>query len=445
MGDVVFGLFFKLLLNTQLLLSLIMRDKAIIFIGFRHKVDSVYAAKKAGYKVILLTRQTIPKAVPHFDEIFEEDILDVEVLKKLIPQIRKKYIVKGVVSNYEQFVVQRSFFAERFGIPTCSVYSACCTRNKAMQRHALAFMKENIDYSVVKNLRQALSSLKKLDGKVFLKSIAGIKSRLVFPINSPEQMKEAFSIIKSTKENIDQDLYDDYEYCDFNFKYPSPKENFIIEKAEYGQQITVASLIGNHKIWHAPSICDVYTAASLGRDDTFLAFRILPSKMSKDIKLKAKTATQTASRILGLKNCSVHAEFILRDDGEVKLIELASRMGGYRSQMYKEAYGIELNQMLIQAVIGKDVKTRKKAEKFVSVMEIFAQEEGPLKEIKNLEKLEKDPQVKNIKKTVKEGVRVGLAKNGFKSVLTFLIVGDSYEEVENKSREYQDLLKVMVS
>jgi biotin carboxylase len=421
-----------------------MRKKAIIFIGFRHKIDSVLAAKNAGYKAVLLTRSIIGEAEKYFDEIFEENILDIEVLKRLVPVLREKYLVKGVVSNYEHYVVHRSFFAERFGIPSCSVYSACCTRNKAMQRHALSFMKENIDYVVVKNAKQAARAAKKLGGKVFLKSISGIKSRLIFGVETEEEMLAAFEQIQNSQELMDQDLYDDYEYCDFNFKYPDPKSNFIVEKAAYGKQITIASLVGDHNIWHAPSICDVFTANDIGRDDSFLAFRILPSRKNTEIQKKAKRATETAARIFGLKNCSIHAEFILSEQGDLKLIEIASRMGGYRAQMYQKAYDLDLNNMLINSVIGKETKTRRKAKKYISLVEIFAKKEGTLTEIKNLEQLKADASVSDITFKRKVGDQVGLAKNGHTQILSFYISGKTYKEVKEKSIYYHELLEVVV-
>lgn len=421
-----------------------MKPKAIIFIGFRHKIDSILAAQEAGYLTILLTRKQCPHSEKHFHEIFEENILDPKIIDKLIPKLKKKYKIKGVISNYEHYVVHRSFFAVRFGIPSCSVYSACCTRNKAMQRSALHFMKENIDYQLVKNLNQATEAFNNLGKDVYLKSIAGIKSRLVFPIKSQEEMAKAFEMIQNSFDNLDQDLYDDYRCCDFNFKYPDPKEYFLVEKSEQGQEITVSSLIGNHKIWHAPSICDVYPASVLGKDDTYLAFRILPSKHPQEIVTKAHKATEDASRILGLKNCSVFGQFILRKDGTLKILEIASRMGGYRSKMYQKAYDLDLNALLINAVIGKKIKANQKSKKYVSLLEIFPEKEGTLKSIQNLEKLKNNPDVDNIIQKYQEGDQVGLAKNGFRNILSFNIVADTYQEAYQKSLDYHKLLKVVV-
>ncbi len=415
---------------------------AIVFIGFRHKLETVRTAQEEGYKTLLLTRKKSPEMQQYFDEVYEENILDMDALKKLVPVIKACYRVKGVMSNYEHYVVHRSFFAEHFGLPSASIYSACCTRNKVMQRHALKFMKQNIESVTVTNLSEAINALKELGGKVYLKAIAGVKSQLVFSVKSESDMKSAFIMLKKALSELDEDLYDDYELCDFQFLYPNPREVFLVERAEIGQQVTVASLVGNHHIWHAPSICDVYTAHDIGRSDSFLAFRILPSCQPKDLQDKAKQVTENAARILGLKNCSLHAEYILREDGEFKLIELASRMGGYRPRMYRVAYDLNLNQMLLKSSIGKTLKTRKAAKQFVSMMEIFPESTGVLKEIVGYENLESDPDVHHILHKYQLGDKVGLAKQGYSNVLSFHITGASYEEVKNKSLYYQSLLRI---
>lgn len=419
------------------------KAKAILFIGYRHKNESIHAARQAGFKTVLITKNITPEIDQTlFDDLIFKDILNPEDLDELTVYLKRHYVVKSVISNYEHYVVPRSYLAERLEVPSCSVYSACCTRNKAMQRHALSFMKENIDYRVVNTKKQALEAFKALGGEVFIKSIAGIKSRLVFRVRTKREVLQFFDHVKALEEELDSDLYEDYTYCDFNFKYPNPKNTFLLEKAVQGQEITVESLVGSQQIWHAPSICDVYPASAIGREDSFLAYRITPSRQSAEVIKKAKKVAETAIRILGLQHGSVHTQLVITPAGDLKLIEVASRMGGYRCQMYQEAYGIHLSELLIKTVLGKKIRLNNIPHKYVSLVEIFAQEEGWLKSVRNLDELKNDAQVKNIILKANPGDKVGLAKNGFGPVMNFVITGDHYEEVRQKSEEYQLKLEV---
>jgi hypothetical protein len=422
-----------------------MKEKALIFIGFRHKKGSILTAKKEGYKTILLTRKLIKEAKPLFDLIIEDNILDPEVItKKIIPKIKERYSIKGIISNYEHYVVARSYLADFFQRPCTTVYGACCTRNKAMQRHALKFMKENIEYRIIKTESQAKKALKALGGNAYLKAIAGIKSRFIFNTKSEKEISKAFKKIKSKSKELDEDLYDDYKYCNFPFEYPNPKESFLVEKNEEGQQITISSLASNNQIWHAPSACDIYTASHINRKDTFLAFRILPSKFPKEIIKRAKTTTETATKILGIQYCSIFCEMIVNKKNEIKLIEIASRMGGYRPQMYETAYEIDINKLLVKSIIGKKITTRKKKKQYVSMVEIFAKKEGKLIKIDSPQDFKKDKNIKELEVLVKKGEKTGFAKNNFTPVLRFMIIGKTYNEVYEKSLKYHKTIKITV-
>jgi len=418
------------------------KPKALIFIGFRSKRKSILSAREEGYKTILLTRKILPGAKKLFNLIIEDNILDEEVIKKIIPLIKKKYRVKGIISNYEHYVVARSYLAWYFSIPSTTVYGACCSRNKAMQRHALKYMKENIDFRTIKTEQEAIKAFNKLGKDVFLKAIAGIKSRFIFHITSLPDLKKAFQTIKKNISDIDEDLYNDYNYCDFNFKYPNPKSTFLIEKAETGSQITTLALASKHTIWHAPSACDVYTAKDIGIDDSYLAFRILPSNKPKEAIKAAKKTTETAIRILGLQYCPAHSEMIYTKDKQIKMIEIASRMGGYRPRMYKEAYGLNVNKLLVSSIIGKEIKTRKRPIKYVSLNEIFPKKEGLFQSIHNLQELQQDKNIKDIKVQVQEDEMVGPAKINYAPVLQFLVFGSTYNQVYEKSLYYQKNLTI---
>lgn len=422
------------------------KQKAIIFIGFRHKTESIVTAKEEGFKTILLTRKILPKAKELFDVVIEDNILDSEVVDEIVPQLKKKYRIKGIISNYEHYVVVRSYLAERFNMPSTSVYGAACSRNKAMQRHAFKFMKENVPHRIVKTEKQAASAFKKLGGDIFLKSVAGIKSRLVFHIDSENELKKAFEKIReTTEEKLDEDLYNDYEYFNFDFDYPDPKTTLVAEQAIKGTQITISSLASNYTIWHAPSACDIYPASHIGRKDSFLAFRILPSKLAPEVIKKAKKTTSTASRILGLRYCPIFAEFMITPENEVKIVEIASRMGGYRPLMYQHAYKFNLNKLLVNSVIGNKIRTNKDPKKYVSMIEIFASEEGTFQEIENIETVKKDETVHNFEIMAEKGDKVGLAKYGYAPCMRFLITGKSYDEVYDRSMQFQKDLKVIVN
>ncbi|MFH1375403.1 MAG: ATP-grasp domain-containing protein [Patescibacteria group bacterium] len=420
------------------------RKRAIVFTEYLHKLESVESAKRAGFAAVLVTRKIRKGAQKVFDEIFKVNLNKREVWDELAKKLKAKYNVKAVVSNYDHFVVQRSYLAEKLGVPSTTVYAACCTRNKVLMRHALSVMPENIEYEVVHTLTEAKRARKRLGGDVFLKSIAGIKSRCIFHVKTEAALAQAWHEFRQLKADLDEELYNDFSYLDFRFDYPDPRETVLIERAINGRQITVSSLVDSHRIWHTPSICDIYTASDLERDDSFLAARILPSRQPKEIWKEAKKITETAIKVLGLRNCAVFTDLIVDPDGNVKIIEIASRMGGYRPLMYQHAYGFYLPDLLIRAVTGRPVKRRKRPKQYVSLIELFPKKKGKFVAIKNLKELKVDPALVYFNLKVKKGDRLGLARENFEPAAVILLAGKKHRELEKKSLEYQNELEVVV-
>ncbi|MFH0834413.1 MAG: ATP-grasp domain-containing protein [Patescibacteria group bacterium] len=420
------------------------RRKAIVFTEYRHKLESVESAQRAGFCAVLVTSKIRNGAAKVFDEVFEADLTAREVWDELAEKISAKYNVKAVVSNYDHFVVQRSYLAEKLGVPATTVYAAACTRNKVLMRHALAVLPSNIPFEVVHSLAEAQKARRKLGGDVFLKSIAGVKSRCIFHVKNDAALARAWREFRKLKNELDSELMNDFKYLGFSFDYPDPRENILIEKAIAGQQITVASLVDSHRVWHAPSICDITTAAELGRDDTFLAFRMLPSRLPKAVWREAKKITETAIKVLGLRNCAVHTELIVEPSGAIRIIEIASRIGGHRTPMYQHAYGFYLPDLVIRAVTGRPVRRRKKAKQFVALHEIFPTKNGKFVRIENLPKIKNDPAVVSLKIKAKKNSLVGLARENHEPVAVILLVGENYRELRQKSLELQKNLRVVV-
>ncbi len=421
------------------------REKAVIFVEFKSKLDLPQSIRKSGFKTILFTSKVAPGASDLFDEIFECDLKNSKKLEASAIDLKERYLVKSVITNYDNFVVPCAYLAELFNVPATSLYSACCTRNKIMQRHALGFLKENIPYRIVKSEKSAQRAAKTLGGDVFLKAISGIKGHGVFHARDEEDIREAFGYFSNLNLSLEPELHEDFSFFDLQFHYPNPQKTFLVEKAIYGEQVSSLSIVGNHHIWQAPSLVDIYSAKSIGKDDSFLAFRILPSKREPEMVKKIQGIEKTAIRVLGLKLSATHSEFLLTEKGEIKIVELNSRIGGYRPLMYREVYGIEITDAFAKSVaLGEDLDIVESPQKYVSLMEIFPEKDGELVSIPMLETLKNDPSISHIREQAKGGDKVGKSQNGHRPVLVFLISGKTYTEVYEKSLALQQDIKVEV-
>ncbi|MGE3279315.1 MAG: ATP-grasp domain-containing protein [Candidatus Altimarinota bacterium] len=419
-----------------------MREKAILFLEFREKVEIVHEVKSLGYKVVLVTKKALPLALEVFDEVIECDLSDRKNDDALIKQLPQAFDIQGIVCNYEAFVIQKAYLAQKLGLPSSSIYAACCSRNKAMQRQELNGVPENVPSRVVETWRQAQEAYRVLGPDVYLKSLSGIKSRFIFSVQTEEALQDSWQLFQHAPH--DHDLFEDFSEFGFDFRYPDPKKILLIEQACHGFQVALTSFVNDAEIVHAPSLTDTYSASSLGFPDTFLAFRMLPSRLAPELIDEAQSVVEKVTRALKLQYCGLHTELILTDSGEWKVVEIASRIGGYRPLMYREAYGLNITRQLVQAILGQAfVSEFSSHRKYVSLMEVFPRQGGFLVEIEGLDELRQDPSVSRLMEKKKQGDPVGLAKEGHPPVLTFLISGDDYEEVYHKSVRYQRSLSVI--
>lgn len=422
----------------------IKKEPAIVFVGFKHKADSPKAARDFGFKTILIALQELEKGKELFDEIYITDIKDSEKVDKVIKDIKSKYRAKGVLTNYEHYVVIRSYIAEHLGVPSTSVYASSCTRNKALQRHALEFLPGNLASRRVQTEKEALAAWEDLGKDVFIKNISGVKSKLVFHCKTEKDVKDAMKANLEGSKIPDADLFDAYEYMNFYFKYPNPNNTFLVEKTAKGVLISIDSIVGSRKIWHTPSAVDNVTARELGINDSFLAYSTLPSKLSEDQIQKAKKIVTGAIRILGLRNCCVHTELMV-DGDEINLIEIASRMGGYRHQMYKYAYNLNLSEFLVKAVVGKDKSSQKKKATRIARVEIFPREEGQFVEITGLDEFKEQYGKFIIDSSVKQNLGViGPSKLGYGPAAKLFLTAKKYETLEEVCKEAICMIQAVV-
>jgi hypothetical protein len=396
-----------------------------------------------GFELILITKKAHPMATDLFDEIIETDLSDQEQVGRLVDDLKNRFVLQGIICNYEPYVLQKAFIAQKLGLQSLSPYAAACTRNKALQRKAFSSLEENVPFELVDTFSQAQTAFSRLGKNAYLKSISGVKSRFVFHVTSDEELKDAWELFQMADHDLD--LYDDFFTYGFDFSYPDPKKYLLVEKACSGFQIALSSFVGSEQITHTPSATDVYPASYLGFEDSFLAFRILPSKLSDEQLQRAYGVVGKIVSALDLKYCGLHTELLLQEDGTYKIIEVASRLGGYRPFMYREVYGLSLPKMLLHAVLGENFSPEGEVSgKYISMMEIFPRQSGIFQSLSGLDSLKVDPSVSRILEKKSPGEPVGLAKEGFPPVLTFLISGSSYEVVYQKSLYYQQYLKAVI-
>lgn len=423
------------------------RPKAILFVEHfeEHpdKKEVVKEAERMGFSTLVFTKKKTAESEDLYDHALEVVFHDSALLEASLRDLSKHFDIQAVVSNYESYVIYRAFLAEKLNIPSASIHASALTRNKALLRRFLLDTPFHIPFFVVDNFLDARKAFQDLGKDAYLKPLAGVKSRFVHHVTDSAVLEEGWKYFHNHVPTSPE-RYEDFSFLHLPFEYPNPRNFMLLEKSLYGHQVASACFINHDSLTHMPSVTDVYPAVAFGIPDSFLAFRILPSKISGQQQQEVEEALETILlESLKLSFCSVHAELMLTKEQEIKVIEIASRLGGYRPLMYQEVYGLDLNRYLLESVLGRDLSIPRSApKKYVSVLEIFPRENGTFERVEGFEELSKTTDISHIHLRAVPGQSVGLARDDFPPVLSFLISGSSYSEVYEKSISYQQSLRV---
>jgi biotin carboxylase len=98
-----------------------------------------------------------------------------------------------------------------------------------------------------------------------------------------------------------------------------------------------------------------------GTDDT-VARELFNPILESDLELKISETVKSAFNSLNYRNGPGHAEIILMEDGQVGMVEVAARGGGFMifDEMIPRSSGVDINRLTIESELGKDVKVPKR-------------------------------------------------------------------------------------
>lgn len=167
----------------------------------------------------------------------------------------------------------------------------------------------------------------------------------------------------------------------------------------------------------------VKTGDKAGYDDMFGYVQMTPTRLKKESIESAQSVVSQAVKSLGLRSTSFHAELLKTEDGW-KMIEIGPRVGGFRHDLYKLAYGIDYTKNDIAVRIPEKPVIPKKNLGYSAAMKIFAKKEGKIQAIKGLKKIQELESISSITQNKKKGEQAKFAKNGGLSVFNIILFNE---------------------
>lgn len=215
----------------------------------------------------------------------------------------------------------------------------------------------------------------------------------------------------------------------------------LVEEMIEGKIYSVDAHINNTgEIFFNPFV-EYTTAREKGFDDFFIYEQHTPARIGKDSLTAGKEIAKKGIEALGLRNSSAHIELI-REDEKWKIIEIGPRLGGFRSEFYKQSFDINLdiNDLLIHA--GKKPNMKRTKQGYSSVVKFYAPTEGYLKKILGIIKAQKLDSVLSFKKNLHKGDQARFAKHGGEYVCRFMLFNTNKQQFIADKRKLEKMIHI---
>lgn len=261
------------------------------------------------------------------DYFYPVSIID----KDGILNVLKKIQVNGICSIASDLAMPTvNYIAHQLNLISNSRECTILTTNKFEMRKRLQEKEMPIpEYQLIKEMIDI--DYGKINYPVIVKPIDRSGSRGIYKANNKQELKSA---IKKAKEVsfIDDILIEEY-----------------IEGKEYS--VEAISQKGVHKILQ---ITEKFTS---GAPNFIESAHLSPARIDNNVKDQVCKVIEKSLEVLEVKNGASHSEIKISPEGDIKIIEIAARMGGdfIGSDMVKISTGFDFVKSVIKVAIGENI------------------------------------------------------------------------------------------
>lgn len=386
-------------------------ERVLIIAGGAWQVPLVRRAKELGYETVNSNLYEDSPAFEYADYCEVANVLDKE--KNL--EIAKKYQVNAVLTDESDIAVPTvAYVAETLGLPTIGRKKAALFTNKYQMRcfcrdHGL----KTPEFCECRTPEEVICFMKELGKAVIMKPLDSQSSRGVYIVENEAAVREHFEEAKS---------------------YSSDKTSVLAERYIHGTEFTVDGIMEDGRHYSlAVSQKKHYDYNPNVASELFFSYE--NSEYDYD---RLRDQNDTLVNLAELPFGITHAEYKY-EDGEFYLIEIAARGGGTRisSHIVPLMTGIDNYKLLIEAALGKSVKTDTKEK--IKTMDrnrcavlkfLDTEQDGEtVLKINGREEIAENPKVLELHLEFQEGDRLYQAKDDRSRIGFYIAYGDTREEL----------------
>ncbi|RGT71602.1 ATP-grasp domain-containing protein [Ruminococcus sp. AF18-22] len=381
-----------------------MQEKIMILGAGRGQVDLIRSAKKLGYTTVVTSIEGNYPGFELADEICYADISNPEE----VADAAEKYGVQGIATAcLDTGIAALGYSCEKLGLTGLSERSAKLSGDKLLMKSA--FMDAGVQtarYKKVSSREDVINVLEELELPMIVKAVDLQGSRGINIAYDREELLDGYDrTMKETKK----------DFC-------------IIEEFIDGYEFGAQAFVLNNEVLFVLPCGDItylgHTKIPVGH--------YAPLDFEDEVLEKIDKQVRKAIQAIGLNNCAVNIDMILRGD-EVYVIELTGRIGANcLPQITSIFYGIDIYRLIVETAMGKDpsgyFRTERKDMTASYAKMLISEKSGKLKRIINTN--DKNSDIEEITFFVKEGDMINKFTNSRDCIGQIVVKGKNLAKCE---------------
>ncbi|MCI8317356.1 MAG: ATP-grasp domain-containing protein [Lachnospiraceae bacterium] len=379
-----------------------------------YQVPLLKKAKEMGIYTIAVS---IPGNYPGFevaDQVCYENTVDYEK----VLEIAKREKIDGIVTaGTDVAVITIGRVCDEMGLSGLSFEAAKIASNKILMK------KKYEEYGVRTARFRELSfeddmyeKVKELNFPLIFKAIDSSGSRGIIRVNALEEFEAARSVVKSITRN----------------------QSFIIEEFVEGEEFGAQAFVYHGEVKfilpHGDYVFQGDTGVPVGH--------FAPYNLDETVIDDMKVQLTNAVRAMGLDNCAINADFILKDN-QTYVLELGGRSGATcLAELVSIYYGYDYYEKLILAALGEEVEFPQTQAVPNASMLLRSDRDGVITSIEN--RNQPDDDIYEIQFDYKVGDPVKKFHVGPHRIGHVVTKGDTLEGAVDKLHEVLEHIKITV-
>lgn len=389
-------------------------------------------AKNLGVKIILVNAKS-NWAARYCDHFIQANTYNHNEVIHAVKESIDPSTLDGAITFWEDDVPLLAKVCSTFYLRGNSEDVAKRTRDKYSMREALWEAGLPVPrYDQIHNEVDLDFAIEEIGFPAVVKPAWGSDSELVVRVNNEEEAKEAFSYVSKNATPK------------FNPIYHYNNSEFIFEEYVDGGEVNVEALVQNG-IPHIVAISD----KMIMKEPYFQEQGdYMPSRYDPNTQKEIKELIEKAIRALGISNSAVHAEVKITKEGGLKIIEIASRMGGdYLHNWVKTVWDIDLVECALKIVTGipLDIKIAPEPLNYLIGKYFIPDSSGVISSIRDAKETKNLPFIHGLTLHKKVGDPVLVPPEGFESIGWLVAKGNTYAEAEKNLEEGLKSIEITVT